>query len=63
MTFDKRLTSLLPEDACGEVKLIALNRKIESALEHHFIDDAGIRICEVGAICRGSSIGRARGFM
>ena len=32
ITFDKRLTSLLPVDACEEVKLIALNRKIESAL-------------------------------
>ena len=50
MTFDKRLTSLLRVDVRGEVKLIALNRKIESALEHRFIDGADIRICEVGAI-------------
>ena len=48
-TFDKRLTSLLRVDVRGEVKLIALNRKIEGALEHHFIDGADIRICEVGA--------------
>lgn len=48
-TFDKRLTSLLRVDVRGEVKLIALNRKIESALEHHFIDGADNRICEVGA--------------
>lgn len=38
MTFDKKLTSLLRVDVCGEVKLIALNRKIESALKHHFIE-------------------------
>ena len=48
-TFDKRFTSLLRVDVRGEVKLIALNRKIESALEHHCIDGADIRICEVGA--------------